>query len=110
MHNFTYYRISMKRLVILSLIILVFISCQKDNSKAGIYFKLPKKLKELSGLSSPPSSKMIWSIEDSGNKNVLYGLDSNGTLSKEITVSNVPNKDWEDLTADTDGNLYVGDF
>ena len=47
---------------------------------------------------------------DAGNKNNVYGMDFKGSIVKDIDVSNVKNEDWEDLTSDDDGNLYIGDF
>ena len=36
-------------------------------------------------------------------------LNSNGKI-KKVVVVNAENNDWEDLTADDKGNLYIGDF
>jgi hypothetical protein len=33
-----------------------------------------------------------------------------GNIVQTIAISNAENKDWEDLTSDADGNLYIGDF
>ena len=34
----------------------------------------------------------------------------NGTIEKKITIKNTSNTDWEDITKDKAGNLYIGDF
>ena len=49
-------------------------------------------------------------IEDSGNDSNLFGLDSSGKIVKKITITNASNIDWEDLTSDAQGNIYIGDF
>lgn len=73
-------------------------------------FSLPKKLKEVSGIALSGDKKIIWAIEDQGNKNVVYGLDLQGKPVADIPVSNAENTDWEDITADPQGNIYIGDF
>jgi len=71
--------------------------------------KLPKKLDENSGIVLLNKSK-IWVIEDNGNKDKIYQVDFDGNLIKEYKVKNATNNDWEDLTKDSSGNIYIGDF
>ncbi|WP_312076621.1 hypothetical protein [Chryseobacterium sp.] len=73
-------------------------------------FSLPKKLKEVSGIALSQDKKTIWAIEDAGNKNVVYGLNLNGNLIADVLVENADNNDWEDITKDNAGNIYIGDF
>lgn len=73
-------------------------------------FTLPKKLKEVSGLAFSPDKKTIWTIEDAGNKNKIYGLDATGKMVADVDVVNAVNNDWEDIISDKAGNIYVGDF
>jgi len=73
-------------------------------------FSLPKKLKEVSGIALSQDQKTIWAIEDAGNKNVVYGLNRQGELVTDVLVENVENNDWEDITKDAAGNIYIGDF
>ncbi|KQT16050.1 hypothetical protein ASG31_13820 [Chryseobacterium sp. Leaf404] len=73
-------------------------------------FSLPKKLKEVSGIALSQDQKTIWAIEDAGNKNVVYGLDLKGNLITDVLVENADNNDWEDITKDKTGNIYIGDF
>ncbi len=71
--------------------------------------KFPSKLKEVSGLEVAGDGK-IWVIEDSGNKDKIYKVDKDGDIKKSLKIDHAKNKDWEDLTLDDDGNLYIGDF
>ncbi|MGB5819722.1 MAG: hypothetical protein WBG90_09580 [Saonia sp.] len=71
--------------------------------------KLPKKLKENSGIVSFEKST-VWIVEDNGNQDEIYQVDLNGKLLKELKVKNAKNRDWEDLTKDNQGNLYIADF
>jgi hypothetical protein len=73
-------------------------------------FSLPKKLKEVSGIALSQDQKTIWAIEDAGNKNVVYGLNRQGELITDVLVENAENNDWEDITKDASGNIYIGDF
>lgn len=75
-----------------------------------VEFALPKKLKEVSGIVLSHDKNTIWAIEDQGNKNVVYGLDMQGKLVTDVLVDNAENNDWEDITKDTQGNIYLGDF
>lgn len=73
-------------------------------------FSLPGKLKEVSGITLSKDKKTIWTIEDQGNKNIVYGMNDRGELVSEVLVENADNMDWEDITSDPQGNIYIGDF
>ncbi len=70
---------------------------------------LPEKLDENSGIVQF-DEKSIWVIEDNGNGDNIYKVGVDGKLLKEFEVKNAKNDDWEDLTSDNKGNLYIGDF
>lgn len=97
-----------------SLYIILFVSlfaCSNKAEKEGSiteYFKLPKQLKEISGITG--SGTKSWAIADSGNKNEVYELNSIGEIVNTIEVSDVKNNDWEEITSDKGGSLYIGDF
>lgn len=73
-------------------------------------FSFPSQMKEVSGVTYDAKRSMLWAIEDSGNRNEVYGIDTLGTVVKTIAVNGVENNDWEALTMGADGSLYVGDF
>lgn len=85
-------------------------SVKKSQEDLKTEFSLPKKLKEVSGIVLSQDQKTIWAIEDAGNKNVVYGLNRKGELVTDVLVENVENNDWEDITKDAAGNIYIGDF
>ncbi|REC54176.1 hypothetical protein DRF62_10710 [Chryseobacterium piscium] len=85
-------------------------SVTKSQEDLKTEFSLPKKLKEVSGIALSQDQKTIWAIEDAGNKNVVYGLNRQGELVNDVLVENVENNDWEDITKDVAGNIYIGDF
>ncbi|MFK7783010.1 hypothetical protein [Psychroserpens sp.] len=87
---------------------LILISCKTGN--LDVLADLPSSLKETSAIEKTVDSDLLWVIEDSGNSNHIYGLDLQGKIVKDVTVSNSENIDWEDLTSDSNGNIYIGDF
>ncbi len=70
---------------------------------------LPRFLSETSGMYSY-NSHTFWVLEDGGNAPLLRELDTLGTILRTLKVTQAENEDWEALTADSLGNLYVGDF
>ncbi|MBN2638484.1 MAG: hypothetical protein JXR65_05295 [Bacteroidales bacterium] len=68
---------------------------------------LPKEVDETSGLIFWDNS--LWTLNDSGNKPVLYRLDSiTGKVIQRIQIKGAVNHDWEALTQDKD-HIYIGD-
>jgi hypothetical protein len=93
------------------LIPFILLACQESsNSDLKTLYALPKKLKEVSGITYFPETNLIYALEDSGNDNKIFALNSEGKLEKTITVTNADNVDWEDITKDKTGNIYIGDF
>lgn len=70
---------------------------------------LPAELSETSGLIKIGANKFV-SHNDSGNEPTLFVFDSSGLIQRRIKISNAQNVDWEDLTMDAKGNVYIGDF
>lgn len=98
-----------KSLLLIASVFLLACQQQSDNDLKTLY-SLPKKLKEVSGITYFSDSKLIYTLEDSGNKNAIYAINSEGKLNKTITITNAKNVDWEDITKDKSGNIYIGDF
>ena len=91
------------------LLLLVILSSCSNYGQLCYVTKLPKKLSENSGIVSFTDST-AWFVTDNGNPDKIYQVDFNGNLLKELKVKNAKNKDWEDLTKDEKGNMYIGDF
>lgn len=88
----------------------LFSFCQRDSSIITELYALPKQLKEISGIVFTEGSQLAWVLEDSGNENAIYALDNQGEIQKTLTIAQTENIDWEDITKDTQDNLYIGDF
>lgn len=99
----------MKTFSILALLSIT-LSCSQTQENFSIVSSLPSNIKEASAAEISKASPLIWTIEDNHNRNVLLGFNEKGQLIKEITITNVENNDWEDLTSDDEGNIYIGDF
>ena len=69
--------------------------------------KLPKAVNETSGLMVYDG--LIWTINDSGGRNVVYGLNPvSGEVEREVRILNAMNRDWEAMA--TDGEfVYIAD-
>lgn len=95
-----------KSLVLISF--LLTISCQ-NFGQLKVVTDLPYSLKEVSGIEKTRNSDLLWMLNDSGNKPILYSVNTNGYIIREVVV-NAKNNDWEDITSDEKGNLYIADF
>ncbi|WP_422090237.1 hypothetical protein [Tenacibaculum ovolyticum] len=84
------------------------ISCQ-NFGQLTILADLPDSLEEVSGIQKIKGSDLLWMLNDSGNKPIIYGVDTKGKIIREVVVK-AKNNDWEDITSDEEGNLYIADF
>jgi len=92
---------------ILFLFLIICFNCDKGN--LTVLTDLPSVLNEVSGTETIAHSDLIWMLNDGGNPNKIYGLNTKGKIKKEILI-NAKNNDWEDLTSDELGNVYIGAF
>jgi hypothetical protein len=97
----------MKTIVFLGVIVLLFnldVYSQKLKS-----YKLDDELKEISGLESI-NDTLFLCHNDGGNEPLIYLINQKGKILKTCTIRNAKNTDWEDLTKDDNGNLYIADI
>ena len=83
------------------------VACQTISPR--LVCALPDILRESSGLIAQ-SPNVFWTLNDSGGEASLYQFDSTGRIRRVVALLNATNKDWEELTTDSTGNFYVGDF
>lgn len=93
-----------------SLLLPIYLLFSCDTGKLQVIADLPASLPEISAIEKFPNSDILWVIQDAGNNNHVYGLNTKGDIIKDIKVNNAKNIDWEDLTIDNKNNLYIGDF
>jgi len=70
---------------------------------------LSNDFRESSGLELLEGNVFI-THKDAGNSPVLYKFDISGHISDSTTYYTIDNTDWEDITQDNAGNIYIGDF
>lgn len=71
--------------------------------------KLSPQLQEVSGMTFLPDGS-LWMLNDSQNPSELYRVNPVSGLVEEIRLLPTANRDWEDLTTDGSGRLFIGDF
>lgn len=68
-----------------------------------------KRLDELSGVTPASRPGEYWAHNDHGNKPALYRFTDRGAILQRVVLEDVKNVDWEAMTRDADGNLYIAD-
>lgn len=96
----------MKPFVFLSFYLLIHTPSFSQKIKT---YRLSNELKEISGLESINDTLLI-AHNDGGNEPSLYLLNLKGKITKTCSIRNAKNTDWEDLTKDDKGNLYIADI
>ncbi|MCY1721018.1 hypothetical protein OU798_11740 [Prolixibacteraceae bacterium Z1-6] len=112
----------MKIILSLPILLLLVFSCSSDKIKNNgnqnniqqetlqlteFIPNLDNKLLEISGLMI--YDNLLWGFNDSGGKNIIYAINLQGEIEKEIEIENAQNRDWESVTQDST-NIYIGDF
>jgi len=80
--------------------------CQLSMDKIA---ELPEKMYETSGLVLYKDKYLI-THNDGGNKSEIYVFDIKAGKHRTIEIKDTKNEDWEDMTQDDEGHLYLGDF
>jgi hypothetical protein len=101
----------MNKLAIIALWVMVQGCAQSptQESKLKQLGKFPSSLKEVSGMETTQDGN-LWVIEDSGNKDHIYKVNHKAEVLYSLKIDHAKNVDWEELTTDSLGNLYIGDF
>jgi uncharacterized protein YjiK len=72
--------------------------------------QMPKQVDESSGIETTDEAGVFLTHNDAGGKAALYKINEQGKLLETLPVPGAKNVDWEDLTRDSNGHLYIGDF
>ena len=103
-------KVTLATTVLKTLFLSLFVMLSCDTGKLTVIADSPSSLKEISAIEKTALSNTLWVIQDAGNNNHLYGLNTKGDIIKDISIDNIQNIDWEDLTSDHLGTIYIGDF
>jgi hypothetical protein len=88
--------------------LLVVLACSRP-SPSGV--ALDGRIREPSGLTASTARPgVMWTHGDSGAANWLFAIDRRGRLLARVRVRGSHNVDWEDLTHDDEGRLWIGDI
>lgn len=71
---------------------------------------LPVCINENSGLTNAWQENYYWTHNDGGGNAELYMIDKRGYVFDTLLINDAVNIDWEELTKDNEGNIYIGDF
>ncbi len=99
-----------KYIVLLSFSLLYACSLKSQETNFKEVFTLDKKHTEVSGMIFHAPTQKLWMLQDKGNPSELYVYSADGTFENTVTVNNQENTDWEDLSQDKNGNIYIGNF
>lgn len=69
---------------------------------------LPKKINEASALLC--IDDLFITLNDSGNKPILFVFNKKGGIINECKIGNAENIDWEALAYDGENSIFIGDF
>lgn len=98
----------MKKVFYFFLSIFLVSSCT-NYGQLKIVGSVPDELEEVSGVEKIKGSDILWMHNDGGNEADIYGVNVFGEIQQTIALT-TKNKDWEDITSDEEGNLYIADF
>ena len=94
----------------LALIFFFFLFASYGNAQSlHKLYALPAIVNESSGMVVVNENR-FWTVNDSGGEVALYLCDTSGNLVRTVKVLGAWNRDWEELTQDDDGNLYIGNI
>jgi hypothetical protein len=90
------------------LLLLPLAACSRP-SPTGV--SIDRSVREPSGVTaSPTHDGVFWVHGDSGTGNWLFAIDREGHKLARLRVKGADNVDWEDITHDDRGNLWLGDI
>ncbi len=85
------------------------VGCAQQNFNFVEMGVMPPEVNESSGL-AVASETSFWTHNDRGGKAEIYEIDFRGELVRTVELRGAGSVDYEDMTQDNDGNLYLGDF
>lgn len=101
----------MRYLVFLSFLLLF--ECETKSQKNqvdDILFSFEYQHSEISGMVWDKQNSSLFMLQDKGNKPEIIIYNAEGIYIKSTKIKNIQNTDWEELTQDQNGMLYIGDF
>ncbi len=98
----------MKNTIFFLFFFLIFAEANSQTYTIREVTTLPNQIDESSGLEIE-NDNSLWTHNDDGSPE-LFCFDTLGNITRIVTITNATNIDWEDITRDESGNIYIGDF
>lgn len=71
--------------------------------------QIPDSVMESSALEVANNGQSFWTLGDGGCKSQLYEISEKGKVLSIFPLPQLKNYDWENMTKDSEGNIYIGD-
>lgn len=95
----------------LALLVLLFGTQCSSTRLSGASGVLDEIITESSGLiHSTIDPSLFWTLNDSGNTPHIFAVDLSGNVHATVLIDGTANIDWEAITTDNRGSLFIGDF
>ncbi|MBW3566221.1 MAG: hypothetical protein KY459_16050 [Acidobacteria bacterium] len=95
----------------LALLVLLFGTQCSSTRLSGATGVLDASITESSGLiRSTIDPSLFWTLNDSGNTPHIFAVDLGGNGHATVGIDGTENIDWEAITTDNRGSLFIGDF
>lgn len=94
-------------------IILLWISGWNLHSQASSWnqlCKLDSRMNHSSGILSLNQGLSFWTQVDNNSPEEIYEISTDCRVLRTLKMTNVSKTDWEDITTDYKGTIYIGDF
>lgn len=98
----------LRKLIVSGMPFILFLLLQGKLFSQQKKFLLPPRIHEASGLVAINDDSLLW-VNDSGNPPLIFMTDLRGRLLDSIHIEGAQNRDWEDLSWDRRGNIFIGD-
>ncbi len=95
--------------MLIAVVIAAFIFYRIDKLYQYKYVTIDAALKEVSGIEFDRKQR-LWAINDGGNGPFLHHVQRDGSVKRSVKITNAKNLDWEDMTQNTLGHFFIGDF
>ncbi len=81
-----------------------------DLDEPPMAFVDTRVIRELSGIIPAHRTHEYWGLSDRGNDEEIYRFNREGEILQIVELDGTENIDWEAITRDRSGNLYIGDI
>lgn len=92
------------------LLMILSLSLKSQTTSWTLKCILESKLQHSSGILTLNEGQTFWTQVDNSSPAELYEIDLNCKILRTVKIIGVSKTDWEEITTDDQGNIYLGDF